>query len=330
MGRYVVRRMLYMVPTLFLISLVAFAIIQLPPGDFLSTVVAREQARGGMIEPAYLEALRARYALDQPMFVQYWTWISNIAFRGDFGQSFQHGESVSDLLAERLPLTLAISLSTMLIGWCVSLPLGVFSAVRRYTWGDYVVTTFVFFAVAIPNFLAALAISYVQFRYFGASIGGLFSPQFVDAEWNIGRILDLLGHLWVPILVLGLGGIAGTIRIMRANLLDELSKPYVVTARSKGVPEGRLIWKYPVRVALNPFVSTIGWALPGIVGGEIIVSQILGLQTTGPLLLSALESQDMYLAGSIILILSALTVVGTLISDLLLGVVDPRIREGRG
>lgn len=329
MARYLLRRLAYMIPTLILISMVSFIIIQLPPGDFLSTLVAREQARGSQIDPSYLEALRTRYALDQPMIVQYWTWISNIVFKGDFGQSFQHNESVSSLLAQRLPLTIAISFSTMIIGWAVSLPLGVYSAVRKYSIGDYVVTTFAFFAVAVPNFLAALAIAYIQFRYFGASVGGLFSPEFVDAQWNIGRILDLLGHLWAPILVLGLGGIAGTIRIMRANLLDELSKPYVVTARSKGVPERRLIWKYPVRVALNPFVSTIGWALPGIIGGEIIVSQVLGLQTTGPLLLEALESQDMYLAGSIILILSLLTVIGTLISDLLLGVVDPRIREGR-
>lgn len=329
MARYVLRRLAYMVPTLLLISVVAFVIIQLPPGDFLSTLVAREMARSSTFDPAYLEALKRRYALDESIFVQYWSWISNILFEGNFGHSFQHNQSVSSLLGERLPLTVAISFSTMIIGWLVSLPLGVYSAVRKYTFGDYIVTTFAFFAVAVPNFLAALVIAYIQFKHFGASVGGLFSPEYVNAPWNLGKILDLMGHLWAPILVLGLGGIAGTIRIMRANLLDELSKPYVVTARSKGVPERRLVWKYPVRIALNPFISTIGWALPGIIGGEIIVSQILGLQTTGPLLLGALESQDMYLAGSIILILSVLTVIGTLISDLLLGVVDPRIREGK-
>jgi peptide/nickel transport system permease protein len=328
MGRFLLRRLGSMVVTLFLISIVAFSIIQLPPGDYLSTVVANLQRNGQTVDPAYLTMLRQRYALDQPALVQYWTWISNIVLHGDFGQSFQHQRAVSTLLAERLPLTVFLGVITFLLSWLVALPAGVYSAVHKYSVGDYLLTTLAFLGIAIPGFVVALAVAFVQFRYFGQSVGGLYSPEFVDAGWNLGKLLDLIGHLWLPVLVLGLSGVGGTIRVLRANLLDELRKPYVITARSKGLSERRLIARYPVRIALNPFISTVGWVLPGLIGGEVIIAKVLGLQTTGPLLLQALTSQDMYLAGSIIFILSVLTVVGTLLSDVALAAIDPRIREG--
>ena len=328
MGLYLLRRVLSMIPTVFLISLVSFVIIQLPPGDYLSTVVANLSRTGQNVDPAQLAALKQRYALDQPVIAQYWKWITNIVLHGDFGQSFEHGRAVSSLLAERLPLTLALGLATFLFTWAVALPAGIYSAVRKYSIGDYVMTAIAFLGIAIPGFLLALTVAYLQFRYFDKSVGGLLSPEYVDAGWNLGKILDLLDHLWLPIVVLSIGGIGGTIRVLRANLLDELHKPYVVTGRARGLSERRLIAHYPVRVALNPFIATIGWLIPALFDGEVLVATVLGLQTTGPLLLGALESQDMYLAGSIIFIACVLTVIGTLISDILLALVDPRVREG--
>lgn len=326
MLRFLIRRLLAMVLTLSAVSMVAFGIIQLPPGDYLSTVVARLTAQGGGFDESQLDALTERYGLDEPIYVQYLKWISNIVLHGDFGQSFEWNQPVSSLLADRLPLTLVLGISTLLFTWGLALPIGVYSAVRKYSIGDYLATFVSFLGLAVPNFLLALLFAYLGFRFFGVSAGGLFSPQYADAAWNLGKVLNLFSHLWLPIVVIGMAGTAGVIRVMRANLLDELHKPYVVTARSKGLKESRLIVKYPVRIALNPFVSTIGWVLPALVNGEVIVSQVLSLETTGQLLLRALESQDMYLAGSIILIVSALTVIGTLLSDVLLAVVDPRIR----
>ncbi|GAB3419886.1 ABC transporter permease [Flindersiella endophytica] len=328
MVRYLFRRLLYMIPTVFLISLVSFVIIQLPPGDYLSTVVSNLSRQGQTVDPAQLVALKERYALDQPVIAQYWKWITNIVFHLDFGQSFEYSRSVSSLLAERLPLTLVLGITALLFGWVVSLPAGIFSAVRRYSIGDYAMTAIAFLGIAIPGFLLALTVAYIQFRYFGKSVGGLFSPDYVDAGWNLGKLLDLLDHLWLPIVALSIGGIGGTIRILRANLLDELRKPYVVTARARGLSERALIARYPVRVALNPFIATVGWVLPALFDGEVVVATVLGLQTTGPLLLGALQSQDMYLAGSIIFIACVLTVFGTLVSDILLALVDPRVREG--
>jgi peptide/nickel transport system permease protein len=328
MVAYLLRRLLYVVPTVFLVSLVSFLIIQLPPGDYLSTVVANLSRTGQNVDPAQLAALKERYALDQPVVAQYWKWITNILVHGDFGQSFEYGRSVSSLLAERLPLTLALGISTLLFTWAVALPAGIYSAVRKYSIGDYVMTAVAFLGIAIPGFLLALTVAYLQFRYFDKSVGGLLSPEYVGAGWNLGKILDLLDHVWLPILVLSLGGIGGTIRVLRANLLDELHKPYVVTGRARGLSERRLIAHYPVRVALNPFIATIGWLIPALFDGEVLVATVLGLQTTGPLLLGALESQDMYLAGSIIFIACVLTVLGTLVSDILLALVDPRVREG--
>ncbi|MEQ7006741.1 ABC transporter permease [Actinopolymorpha sp. B17G11] len=328
MVAYLLRRLLYVVPTVFLVSLVSFLIIQLPPGDYLSTVVANLSRTGQNVDPAQLAALKERYALDQPVIAQYWKWITNIILHGDFGQSFEYGRSVSTLLAERLPLTLALGLSTLLFTWAVALPAGIYSAVRKYSVGDYVLTAVAFLGIAIPGFLLALTVAYIQFRYFDKTVGGLLSPDYVGARWNLGKLLDLFDHVWLPVLVLSLGGIGGTIRILRANLLDELHKPYVVTGRARGLSERRLIAHYPVRVALNPFIATIGWLIPALFDGEVLVATVLGLQTTGPLLLGALESQDMYLAGSIIFIACVLTVIGTLVSDILLALVDPRVREG--
>ncbi|WP_020577013.1 ABC transporter permease [Actinopolymorpha alba] len=328
MGLYLLRRVLAMVPTVFLVSLVSFTIIQLPPGDFLDTVVANLSQQGQTIEPAQLAALRQRYALDQPMVVQYTTWITNIVTRGDFGQSMLYGKPVSELIGERLPLTLGLGVSVWLFGWAIALPAGIYSAVRKYSLGDYVLTSMAFVGIAVPGFLLALTVAFIQFRYFDKAVGGMFSPEYADAAWNLGKLLDFLDHLWLPVLVLSLGGIGGTIRVLRANLLDELRKPYVVTARSRGLSERRLLVAYPVRVALNPFIATVGWLIPALFDGEVLVSTVLGLETTGPLLLRSLESQDMYLAGSIIFIACVLTVIGTLISDILLVLVDPRVRAG--
>lgn len=326
MLQFILRRLVFLIPTLIAISLVMFVIIQLPPGDYLTTLVAAMASQGENVDQAALTALRERYGLGQPIYVQYWKWISGIVLRGDFGRSFGWNMPVADLIWGRLALTFVLSLTTLLFVWIVSFPIGVYSAVRQYSPGDYIATFFGFLGVATPNFLLALVLMYVAFKYFNQSVGGLFSPEYQEAPWNMAKIWDLLGHLWIPIIIIGTEGTAGLIRIMRANLLDELRKPYVVTARAKGLPEWKLLLKYPVRVALNPFISTVGWILPGLVSGSAIVSIVLSLPTTGPILLRALLSQDMYLAASFLLMLSVLTVIGTLLSDLLLAWLDPRIR----
>lgn len=329
MLQYIIRRILFMIPTLFVISLVSFIIIQLPPGDYLTSLVATMASTGETVDRAALAALEARYGLGQPVYVQYWKWITGIILRGDFGQSFEWNQPVSSLIWGRLALTFVLSLATLLFTWFIAFPIGIYSAVRQYSLGDYVSTVIGYIGLAIPNFLLALVLMYIAFKYFNQSVGGLFSPEYQDAPWTVAKTWDLIKHLWIPVVIIGTAGTAGLIRIMRANLLDELHKPYVVTARAKGMPEGRLLVKYPVRVALNPFVSTLGWTLPALVSGATIISIVLSLPTTGPLLFRALLSQDMYLAGSFILMLSTLTVVGTLISDILLAWLDPRIRYER-
>jgi peptide/nickel transport system permease protein len=329
MLRYIAFRLLNALPTLLAISLVAFFIIQLPPGDFLTTQIQALQAQGETADPALIEALRQRYGIDDPFWVQYWKWLSGIIFYGDFGLSFQYQRPVGALIAQRLPLTLILGLSTMLVTWLIALPAGIYSAIKQRKTPDYVISTIGFIAFATPNFMAALVLAFIGFRFFGQSVGGLFSPAYVDAPWSLAKFGDLLAHLWIPVVVLALAGTAGIIRTMRANLLDELNKPYVTTARVKGLPERTVIRRYPVRIALNPFVSTVGWSLPQLFDGEVIVAVVLSLGTTGPLLLAALKSQDMYLAGGIILIVAVLTVIGTLLSDILLAVVDPRVRFGR-
>jgi peptide/nickel transport system permease protein len=323
---FIVRRVLLMIPTLFIVSVVSFTIIQLPPGDYLDSLEASFAAQGGTIDQEQLEAIKERYGLGEPVHVQYYKWMSGILLRGDFGRSFEWKRPVADLIWDRLGLTFLISICTIFFTWFVALPVGIYSAVRKYSIGDYVVTFLNFIGLAIPNFLLALVLMYIAYAALGQSVGGLFSPEYANAPWSWARVGDLLSHLWIPVVVLGTAGTAGLIRIMRANLLDELHKPYVTTARAKGLPEWRLLLRYPVRIALNPFISTVGWSLPRLVSGAIIVSVVLSLPTTGPLFLQALKSQDMYLAGSFILMLSTLTVIGTLVSDILLAWLDPRIR----
>lgn len=323
---YILKRLAYMVPTLIGMSVIAFVIIQLPPGDYLTSLLAAQADGGNQIDPATVAKLRQQYGLDAPWYLQYFNWISGIVLRGDFGYSFEWNQPVSNIIWSRMGSTVGISLAALLFVWAVSLPIGIYSAVRRGSWGDHIFTFFGFIGLAIPSFILALALMYFSFRYLGLSVGGLFSPEYAEAPWSWGKFIDLLSHVWIAIIVIGLSGTAAMIRILRANLTDELSKPYVVTARAKGLPEYKVIVKYPVRIALNPFVSAIGWVLPELVSGVTIVAIVLNLPTAGPLLLRALVSQDMYLAGSFILLLSVLTLVGMLISDILLALLDPRIR----
>jgi peptide/nickel transport system permease protein len=325
MLQFITKRILLFIPTLFAISVVTFAIIQLPPGDFLTAYAAQLASQGESADNAALQALRDRYGLDDPFHIQYLKWAGNM-LRGDFGHSLEWNRPVADLIGDRMLLTVVLSFATLLFTWIVSIPIGIYSAVRKYSVGDYFATFLGFLGLATPDFLFALILLWLAFVYMNQSLGGLFSPELADAPWSLAKVGDLLNHLWIPMIVLGTSGAAGLIRVMRANLLDELHKPYVETARAKGLPERTVILKYPVRVALNPFVSTVGYALPGLVSGSIIVSVVLSLPTAGPLLLRALISQDMYLAGAYIFLLSVLTLVGTLISDILLAWLDPRIR----
>jgi peptide/nickel transport system permease protein len=325
-GRYIVRRVLYMFPTLFGMSLIAFMIIQLPPGDYLTSMVAMMTESGQTVDPAQIARLREVYGFDDPIWVQYWKWMSGIVFRGDFGFSFEWNRPVADLIWDRMGTTLALSLAALLFVWAVALPIGIISAVYRHSLADHFFTLLGFIGLAIPNFILALALMYISFRFFGQSVGGLYSPQFVGEPWSWAKFVDMLGHLWIPVIVIGTAGTAAMIRIIRANLSDELKKPYVVTARAKGLPEHKVIVKYPVRIALNPFISAIGWVLPELISGVTITAIVLNLPTAGPLLLRALQVQDMYLAGSFILLMGVLTLIGMLISDILLALLDPRIR----
>jgi len=322
MLRFILRRLLILIPTLILISIITFAIIQLPPGDFLTSYVAALTTTGEVTNEAEIEYLR-------PVYVQYLKWMSG-AVRGDFGESFAMGRPVKDLIWERLALTVALTMASILVTWIIAIPIGIYSATHQYKFFDHLFTFLGFVGMATPAFLLALVLMYLLYAYFGVSIGGLFSPAYLDAPWTLGKVADLLKHLIVPVIVLAVGSTAGLIRTLRANLLDQLEMPYVVTARAKGLPYWRLVLKYPVRIAINPMISTIGWMLPGLVSGSVIVSLVMDLPTTGPLLLTALMDQDMYLAGTFIMLLSVLTVIGTLISDILLVWVDPRIRfEGK-
>jgi peptide/nickel transport system permease protein len=326
MLRYVIKRLVYMIPTLFGMSIIAFTIIQLPPGDYLSSMLAAMADSGANIDPAQIERYRDIYGFNDPIWMQYWKWISGIIFRGDFGYSFEWNRPVGDLIWERMGSTLAISVAALVFVWAVSLPIGIYSAMRRHSVGDYGFTLLGFIGLAVPNFIMALTLMYLSYKFLGQSVGGLYSPEYVDAPWSWGKFLDLLGHLWIPIIVIGTNGTAALIRILRANLTDELNKPYVVTAKAKGLPEYKVVLKYPVRIALNPFVSAIGWVLPELISGVTITAIVLNLPTAGPLLLHALISQDMYLAGSFILLMGVLTLLGMLISDILLALLDPRIR----
>jgi len=313
--------------TIWVISVISFVVIQLPPGDYVTTLASQMVSLGGReLTPEFTGQLRDLYGLNEPMYVQYYKWISNIVLRGQFGYSFIYKRDAAELITERMPMTFALSFSSFILIWVIALPIGIYSAVRKYSVGDYIFTFLGFIGLAVPSFLLALLLLFVSQKYFGQAMIGLFSQDYADAPWTWAKFVDMLKHLWIPALLIGLAGTAGLIRTMRANLLDELPKPYVATARAKGLSETRILLKYPVRHALNPFVSTIGWVLPSLVAGEVIVSIVLNLPTSGPVLYRALEAQDMYVAAGFILLLSTLTVIGTFISDILLAILDPRIR----
>ncbi len=326
MLRFIVSRLLWMIPSLVALSFLSFVLIELPPGDYVTTYIATLAASNEIVDQNTAADLRARFGLDQPMIVQYFKWIVGIVTEGNFGLSFEWQQPVSELIWERMSLTLLLTVSTLLLTWGLALPIGVFSAVKKYSVGDYVATFFSFLGLAIPSFLLALVLMYVAAVQFGQDVGGLFSEPYVAAPWSFGKVLDLLSHLWVPVVILAVSGTASLIRVMRANMLDELNKPYVTTARAKGLSEFALLVKYPLRVALNPFISTIAWLLPNLVSGSVIVAIVLSLPTAGPMLLQSLMSQDMYLAGAFVLLICALTLLGSLVSDILLALVDPRIR----
>ena len=325
MLQYIIKRLLILPFLLFIFSIIAFILIQAPPGDFLTSYIAELATSGSSIERAQIDALRALYGLDQPLYIQYFKWIGRL-LTGDLGFSLDWQKPISELIGERLALTLALGVGTFIFTWLVAIPIGILSATRQYSFFDYFFTVFNYIGVATPTFMTALVLMWIAFKYYGLSVTGLFSPEYIDAVWSWDRTVDLLKHLWLPVVILGLDGTARLARVMRANLLDELKKPYMEMARAKGMSEWSLVMKYPVRLALNPLVSTIGWYLPLIFSGSVIVATVMNLPTIGPMLLRALISQDMFLAGTIILIYIILAIIGTLISDILLAWLDPRIR----
>ncbi|KQT86134.1 ABC transporter permease [Aurantimonas sp. Leaf443] len=327
MIHYLAGRVVTMLVTLLAISVLVFVIIQLPPGDYLSTYIAEIQAQGEAVTSDKIDFLREQYGLDKPLWQQYLVWVTGLV-QGDLGYSFEFNQPVADVVGERMPLTILLNFATVLFVYLVSFPIGIYSATHQYSWTDHGLSFLGFLGLATPNFLIALILLYFANVWFGTSIGGLMAPEYVDAPWSWGKIVSVLAHLWVPVVVIGTAGTAGMIRRLRANLLDELYKPYVVTARAKGLTEAQILRKYPLRMALNPFVADIGTLLPQIVSGSVIVSAVMSLPTTGPMLLTSLRSQDMYLAGSFLMFLAALTVAGMLVSDILLAVLDPRIRLG--
>ncbi len=332
MAKFVLKRLLYVIPTMFIISIVVFVTIQLPPGDYVSNMLEQMRNQTGSsstYSPEFIDAMKDRYGLNEPLPVQYVKWISNIILRGDYGYSFQNSEPAEKMISDRIGMTLVVSFSSFIFSWMVALPIGVLSAVRQYSLADYIFSFIGFIGMATPGFLLALVLMYVAFKYGGVSLSGLFSTEFQNAPWSFEKFLDLLQHLWIPMIIVGTAGTAGLIRIMRANLLDELHKPYVETARAKGMSEFRLLIKYPLRQALNPFVSGLAWLLPSLIAGEAIVSIVLNLPTTGPVLLNALLVQDMFLAAGFLMLMSLMTILGMLLSDILLAWLDPRIRFGR-
>ena len=325
MFQYIIRRVLIMIPTLIVISAVIFTIIKLPPGDYFTTYIETLRASGEQADLQKIAFLRAQYHFDEPAWVQYAYWVSGL-IHGDLGYSFEYDLPVSAVVGDRLMLTFIVSFSTIVFTWIVSFPIGVYSATHQYSWSDYSLTFLGFLGLATPNFLLALVLLYFANVYFGLSIGGLMEPQYLDKPWSTAKAMSVLSHLWIPVLVIGASGTAGMIRRLRANLLDELQKQYVVTARAKGLPPFRALVKYPLRMSLNPFIADIGALLPHVISGAAVVSVVLSLPTTGPMLLSALRSQDMYLAGSFLMFMATLTVIGVFVSDLALAWLDPRIR----
>ena len=324
---YIIRRIFIAIPTLLLLSVVSFAIIQAPPGDYLTAYVAMLEESGTVVDPAEVSALREEFQLDRPIYEQYLKWMGGVV-RGDFGRSFRWQRPVSELIWERLGLSMAVALVGLFFSWAIAIPIGIFSAVKQYSFLDYLFTGVGFLGLATPDFMVALLVLWTVFAWTGDVIAGLFSPDFVQAPWSLAKVIDVLKHLWLPALIVGTNATAGSMRVMRANLLDELRRPYVQAARARGMPGWRLVLKYPVRLALNPFVSSVGWVLPGLISSGTIVAIVLSLQTEGPMLLDSFFSQDMFLAGTLVMLLSVLTIIGTLISDILLAWLDPRIRQG--
>jgi peptide/nickel transport system permease protein len=326
---YLVHRILIMIPTLIAISIVIFTIINLPPGDYFSTYIAELQSSGEAADLAKINFLKAQYGFDKPIWEQYLFWAGGL-LHGDMGYSFAYNLPVNQVVGDRLLLTFIVSFTTILFTYIVAFPIGVYSATHQYSWADHFLTLVGFLGLATPSFLLALVLLYLANVYFGISIGGLMDPQYVNQPWSMAKALSAAAHLWIPVIVIGTAGTASMIRRLRANLLDELQKQYVVTARAKGLPPLKLLFKYPLRMALNPFISDIGSLLPHVISGAAIVSVVMSLPTTGPMLLEALRSQDMYLAGSFLMFMAFLTVIGVFISDLALAVLDPRIRLQAG
>ena len=326
MLKYIVKRTLVLIPLLLALSVVVFVIIQLPPGDYLTTYINNLRSTGQQVTEDEIAALEARYGFDQPMYVQYMKWMQNL-LRGDLGYSFVYKRSVNSLIASRLPATITLSVVSVLLIWIIAFPLGFYSATHKYSLGDYAFTSVSFFGISVPEFLLAIIIMYLYFLTTRQYAGGLYSDEFAGQPWTWAKIVNMLQHVWIPLLIIAFTGTAGLFKTFRANLIDELNKPYVKTARAKGVGNMRLLIKYPVRIALIPFIATVGWLLPGLISGQTILAQVLSLPTVGPLLLTALQNQDMYLAGSIVFIMGVLAMIGTLVSDILLALTDPRIRS---
>ncbi|WP_286238814.1 ABC transporter permease [Neptuniibacter halophilus] len=322
---YLGKRIALMIPTLIVISILVFIIIQLPPGDYLESYIAELESQGESVDPQKIAFLREEYGLDKPLWEQYITWAGGF-LQGDLGYSFEYNLPVAEVIGDKMWLTILVSFFTILVTWLIAFPIGIYSATHPYSWSDYSLTLLGFLGLATPNFLLALVLLYLANRYFGTSIGGLMDPEFLDQPWSWAKLVSVLEHLWIPVLVIGTSGTAGMIRRLRANLMDELRKPYVVTGRAKGLGETRLLVKYPLRISLNFFIADIGSLLPSIISGAEVVAVVLSLPTTGPILLAALQSQDMYLAGSFLMFLAILTVIGVLVSDIALALLDPRIR----
>ena len=326
MLQYIVKRTLVLIPLLLALSIVVFIIIQLPPGDYLTTYINQLRSTGMEVTEDQIKALEARYGFDQPMYIQYLKWMKNL-LKGDMGYSFVYNRPVNALVGSRLPATIAISLVSTILIWLIAFPIGFYSATHKYSFGDYAFTGISFFGVSVPEFLLAILIMYLYFLVTRKYAGGLYSDVYAGKPWTWDKIVDMLKHVWIPLLVIAITGTAGLFKTFRANLLDELGKPYVKTARAKGVSNMRLLIKYPVRIALIPFIATVGWMLPGLISGQTVLSMVLSLPTVGPLLITALQNQDMYLAGSIVFVMGLMAMIGTVVSDILLAVTDPRIRN---